>query len=158
MCRSLPKNVERADFFRYMVILKHGGVYADIDTECRRPLRDVIQPHDNMVVGWENEFATLKIAKGRCAGLALLRLTCAAAACAECWWLFSALSHPMPSWVGSNNGAYGTEDLQTEAIFGSQGCGCRDPTHPCCSRPVHCEATVSRAELISFPIHAPLRL
>ena len=77
LCRSLPKNVERADFFRYMVILKHGGVYADMDTECRRPLREVIQPHDSMVVGWENEFATLEIAIARCAGLALLRLTSA---------------------------------------------------------------------------------
>ena len=95
LCRSLPKNVERADFFRYMVILKHGGVYADMDTECRRPLRDVIQPQDTMVVGWENEFATLEIARARCAGLVLLRLPCCAnAACAECRWLLSALSHP----------------------------------------------------------------
>ena len=64
-CRSLPKNVERADFFRYMVILKYGGVYSDIDTECRRPLSSIIKARDTMVVGWENEFATPGIAADR---------------------------------------------------------------------------------------------
>ena len=64
-CRSLPKNVERADFFRYMVILKYGGVYSDIDTECRQPLSSIIKARDTMVVGWENEFATPGIAADR---------------------------------------------------------------------------------------------
>lgn len=53
--RALPKDVERADFFRYMVILRYGGVYADIDVECRRPLESFILPTDSMVVGWEAE-------------------------------------------------------------------------------------------------------
>jgi len=55
---SLPKDVERADFFRYMVVLRHGGVYADIDTECRKPIDDFVRASDTLVVGWENEFAT----------------------------------------------------------------------------------------------------
>jgi mannosyltransferase OCH1-like enzyme len=63
--RSLPKDVERADFFRYMVVLKLGGVYADADAECRRPMSDIIKPRDTMVVGWENEFATAEIAAHR---------------------------------------------------------------------------------------------
>lgn len=53
--RALPKDVERADFFRYMIILRHGGVYADIDVESRRPLESYILPTDSMVVGWEAE-------------------------------------------------------------------------------------------------------
>ena len=52
---GLPKNVERADFFRYLVVLRHGGVYADIDTECTQPLDSLIGSSDLMVVGWEGE-------------------------------------------------------------------------------------------------------
>lgn len=39
-----------------MVILRVGGVYADIDTECKQPLDTVIRSRDTLVVGWENEF------------------------------------------------------------------------------------------------------
>jgi hypothetical protein len=35
---ALPKAVERADFFRYLVILRHGGMYADTDVECMMPI------------------------------------------------------------------------------------------------------------------------
>lgn len=38
------------------VVLRLGGVYADLDTECRKPLSDLIQPRDTLVAGWENEF------------------------------------------------------------------------------------------------------
>ena len=62
---ALPKHVERADFFRYLVVLKHGGVYADVDTECRTPLDSILSPKDTLVVGWENEFATAPLAARR---------------------------------------------------------------------------------------------
>jgi mannosyltransferase OCH1-like enzyme len=39
---KLPHNVERADFFRYMVVLRYGGLYADIDTECHRPMDELV--------------------------------------------------------------------------------------------------------------------
>jgi len=55
---SLEKKVEQSDFFRYLVVLKFGGVYADVDTECRRPLDDFIHAKDTLIVGWENEFFT----------------------------------------------------------------------------------------------------
>lgn len=55
---SLEKKVEQSDFFRYLVVLKLGGVYADIDTECRQPLDDFIHAKDTLIVGWENEFFT----------------------------------------------------------------------------------------------------
>lgn len=38
-----------------MVILRLGGVYADIDVECRQPLDSVIQPADTLLVGWDVE-------------------------------------------------------------------------------------------------------
>ena len=41
---------------RYMVMLRVGGVYADVDTECRQPMDSVLRANDSMVVGWENEF------------------------------------------------------------------------------------------------------
>ena len=41
---------------RYMVMLRVGGVYADVDTECRQPMDAVLRANDSMVVGWENEF------------------------------------------------------------------------------------------------------
>lgn len=43
------------DVHRYMVILRMGGVYADIDVELRQPLDSVVKPTDTMVVGWEAE-------------------------------------------------------------------------------------------------------
>ena len=47
---------------RYMVILRYGGVYADVDTECGRPLNDFIKPDDSFVAGWEDEYATAEMA------------------------------------------------------------------------------------------------
>lgn len=63
--QGLPSAVERADFFRYMVILHYGGAYADIDTEPRVPLDDMIGPDDSMVVGIEAEFPNWDITMNR---------------------------------------------------------------------------------------------
>ena len=57
--------MERSDFFRYLVVLHTGGVYADIDTECRRPLDEFLRTTDTLVVGWEGEFATDEMAYSR---------------------------------------------------------------------------------------------
>jgi hypothetical protein len=37
---ALPAGVERADLFKYAVLSAIGGVYADIDVECRRPISE----------------------------------------------------------------------------------------------------------------------
>jgi len=50
---------------RYMVVLRSGGVYADIDVECRKPLNSLIMPRDTLIVGWENEFSTAEEARNR---------------------------------------------------------------------------------------------
>ncbi|PSC76567.1 glycosyltransferase family 32 [Micractinium conductrix] len=47
---------ERTEFFSYMVILRHGGVYAAADTECRRPMDGLLHSKDTLVAGWDNEF------------------------------------------------------------------------------------------------------
>lgn len=49
--------VERSDFFRYLVILGDGGVYADVDTICLRPFDDLIQPGDRMLAGIEEDIS-----------------------------------------------------------------------------------------------------
>ena len=48
-----------------MVVLRLGGVYADVDTECKKPLDDIILPKDTLVVSWENEFSTAEEARQR---------------------------------------------------------------------------------------------
>ena len=50
---------------RYMVVLRLGGVYADIDCECMQPFNQLIRPRDTMVVSWENEFSTAEEARRR---------------------------------------------------------------------------------------------
>ena len=62
---ALPKDVERSDFFRYLIVLHVGGVYADIDCECRAPLDRFLRSADTLVVGWEGEFATDEMAYSR---------------------------------------------------------------------------------------------
>lgn len=42
-----------------------GGVYADVDTECVRPLDELLLPSDTLVVGWENAFDTAQHAYNR---------------------------------------------------------------------------------------------
>lgn len=39
---SLTDNILRADFLRYLVLLAEGGIYADMDVECKRSVDDWI--------------------------------------------------------------------------------------------------------------------
>lgn len=38
-----PHAVQRADIFRYLVVARHGGVYADMDMECVQPLDPLLE-------------------------------------------------------------------------------------------------------------------
>jgi len=49
----LPKKVEKADLFRYLAILSFGGIYADIDCACAKPIETWVTNKDGMVVGLE---------------------------------------------------------------------------------------------------------
>ncbi|MEM9211633.1 MAG: glycosyltransferase [Pseudomonadota bacterium] len=46
---SYPFNVQRADLFRYCVISKMGGLYADIDTDCLAPISPITED-DRLIV------------------------------------------------------------------------------------------------------------
>lgn len=46
----------RADFFRYLVIYKLGGVYLDIKSACTLKLDEIIHPDDEVILcHWDNE-------------------------------------------------------------------------------------------------------
>jgi Glycosyltransferase sugar-binding region containing DXD motif len=45
----------RADFWRYCALFVHGGVYADADTLCTRPLRELIGKNDDFIVPRAND-------------------------------------------------------------------------------------------------------
>ena len=46
----------RADFFRYLLIYKVGGVYLDLKSTCAKPLDDVILNDDKIILaGWRND-------------------------------------------------------------------------------------------------------
>ncbi|KFM25216.1 Inositol phosphoceramide mannosyltransferase 3 [Auxenochlorella protothecoides] len=52
--RALPHAVERADLGRYLVVHRHGGVYADADVAALQPMDEVLRPGDALVAAWEN--------------------------------------------------------------------------------------------------------
>jgi hypothetical protein len=47
---SIKQGAFKADFWRYCALFVHGGVYADIDTVCKRPLRHILAEDDEFVV------------------------------------------------------------------------------------------------------------
>lgn len=47
---KLPHGAFRADLWRYCVLYKHGGVYADIDTVCQTSLKNILRNDDQFVV------------------------------------------------------------------------------------------------------------
>jgi len=54
--------VLRADFFRYIVVLKEGGAYSDPGTMCHRPLATDVEADDRMVVGLEHVMESFEAA------------------------------------------------------------------------------------------------
>lgn len=40
----------KADFWRYAVIAKEGGVYIDVDFDCVKPLREILDSDDSLVL------------------------------------------------------------------------------------------------------------
>lgn len=51
------KPIQRADAFRYAVLLKYGGFYADIDVDCVQPLKDWPVSKDiSLILGYESSY------------------------------------------------------------------------------------------------------
>ena len=47
---QLNVGAAKADFWRYCILYKNGGVYLDIDSEITAPLRDLIQDTDQCII------------------------------------------------------------------------------------------------------------
>lgn len=47
---NAPVGVMRGDIWRYMIIYKYGGVYADLDTECWKPISSWMLEDKDMIV------------------------------------------------------------------------------------------------------------
>ncbi|KAK5081388.1 hypothetical protein LTR70_000993 [Exophiala xenobiotica] len=45
--QKLESTVMRADFLRYVLLARHGGVYTDVDTQALRPINEWIPPEYN---------------------------------------------------------------------------------------------------------------
>lgn len=43
MYKSFPYNVQRWDTIRYMILYVYGGVYTDLDTECFKPIDELLE-------------------------------------------------------------------------------------------------------------------
>lgn len=51
--RRLNIGAAKADFFRYAVLIKKGGIYLDVDSAIRGSLNNFIQPDDTAVISHE---------------------------------------------------------------------------------------------------------
>lgn len=52
---SAQYGAAKADFFRYLLIYREGGVYLDIKSSTTRPLDEVLKPSDRLIVAhWDN--------------------------------------------------------------------------------------------------------
>ena len=49
MYDSYVYSINRADVMRYFVLYEHGGLYADVDMECVKPLGDITEGHACMM-------------------------------------------------------------------------------------------------------------
>ncbi|PTX91654.1 glycosyltransferase [Opitutus sp. ER46] len=56
---ALPRAVLRADLFRYLAVCRHGGIYADIDMECRKPHGPLLDRAD-LVLGVEETVSPIE--------------------------------------------------------------------------------------------------
>jgi len=43
--RGYPYPIQRVDMIRYLILHRHGGVYADLDLECFRSIEDLLNGH-----------------------------------------------------------------------------------------------------------------
>lgn len=50
---TLPMMIQKIDLGKYIILKHHGGVYADMDMECLRPLSDLLNEHPekSLIIG-----------------------------------------------------------------------------------------------------------
>ncbi|MER3463233.1 MAG: glycosyl transferase [Chitinophagaceae bacterium] len=52
--RKIQIGAVKADFFRYTILYKKGGIYLDIDSRIAKKLDDFIRPDDEAIISFEN--------------------------------------------------------------------------------------------------------
>ena len=52
--KKLKVGAAKADFWRYCVLYKNGGVYLDVDSNILKPLNQLIKPDDKCIITREN--------------------------------------------------------------------------------------------------------
>lgn len=52
--RKIQIGAVKADFFRYTILYKKGGIYLDIDSRIAKPLDEFIRPDDVAIISFEN--------------------------------------------------------------------------------------------------------
>lgn len=55
----IPKGAFRADIWRYCALYQYGGIYADMDTVCKYPMRKLVRADDQFVVAHDANPAKL---------------------------------------------------------------------------------------------------
>ena len=81
----------KADFFRYLLLYKMGGVYLDIKSTLERPLDDVLLPDDQYILAhWDNLDGGKYVDYGRHPELALV----SEQGEFQQWFIISAPGHP----------------------------------------------------------------
>jgi mannosyltransferase OCH1-like enzyme len=76
---ALPRPVMRADVFRYAVVHRDGGVYADIDMECVKPVAPVLASGECIVSVEAHLGATRQAELGYASGVQIANCIFAAA-------------------------------------------------------------------------------
>lgn len=49
----IPPGAFRADIWRYCALYRFGGIYADIDTVCKYPMKKIIKENDQFIVAYD---------------------------------------------------------------------------------------------------------
>ena len=55
---QLNVGAAKADFWRYLILYKNGGIYLDIDSEITKPLNELINENDTAIVSREKNSGT----------------------------------------------------------------------------------------------------
>lgn len=99
---AFPLGVMRADFWRYAILYAHGGVYADVDTKCHKPVQEWFPPR---ITGPQDPVFVVNASTWQAAGpLQYFNLTwsdCSLVAAVEndvhmCQWIIASVpGHPV---------------------------------------------------------------
>ena len=56
--KKLKVGAARADFWRYLILYKNGGIYLDINSDISKPLNELIRDNDTAIISREQNSGT----------------------------------------------------------------------------------------------------